>query len=1147
MMTGQATPFPGGTGYECLAGGGEMGVLMRSLDWSETPLGPVRSWPQSLRTSVSTCLNSRFAIVIWWGPDLVMLYNDAYRDIIRAKHPAALGRPGRECWPEIWPTIKPMLEGVLQRGEATWSNDFLLPLERNGYPEECYFTFSYSPIRDESGGIGGVFTPVAETTEHVIGARRMRTLRDLASCASRARDVTAACEACAETLARNPYSIPFAALYLFDAARSSATLVGSAGIEAGSSIAPEAMTVADMPTLLADAARSPQVTVFDDFAKVLGGPLPQGPWDYPTRSGVVLPILMPGQDSPLGFVMAGANPLKRLDASFRTFFELIGGHISSVVANARAYEEERQRARALAEIDRAKTAFFSNVSHEFRTPLTLMLGPLEAMLERAHPSAAIGREELQLVHRNGMRLLKMVNTLLDFSRIEAGRIQAVYEPTDLATVTAEVASAFHSAMERAGLQFVIDCPPIAESAYIDRDMWEKIVLNLVSNAFKFTLTGSIAVRLIDAGDRFELSVEDTGIGIPEGELSRIFDRFHRVEGARGRTHEGTGIGLSLVQELSKLHGGSIRVESAVGKGSTFVVTVPKGWSHLPAEHLGSARTMSSTAVVASAYVDEALRWLPETERHPMSEPLFAADTVQAPHVLSTSGRILLADDNADMREYVRRLLGEYYEIQAVDNGMQALIAAREHPPDLVLTDVMMPELDGFGLLHELRASEATRTIPVILLSARAGEDARIEGLAAGADDYIVKPFTARELLARVSAHLSMNRLRSEAADRERALRAEAEAAHQHVNTILESIKDAFLTLDEQWRFTFVNAEAERTTGMTRADLIGRVFWDVFRDTRGTHLETQYRRAMTDRVAVQFENYYRPWQRWFEVRVYPAKDRGVSVFYQDITRRKETEEATRRANAALRVANADLEQFAYSASHDLREPLRMVLIYCELLKETYAGKFDSKADAMIGYCVDGARRMSALIDDLLAYIQASSDLAPPSESVSLESALAEALLNLAAAIAETGAAVSHDPMPALRVAPVHAQQLFQNVIGNALKYHGDAPPIIHVGTREEGGAWIFSVQDNGIGIAPEHRETVFELCTRLHTSSQFPGTGIGLAICKKLVERYGGRIWVESELGKGATFFFSIPDQPGDENPHHPPDIDQGSVSLESDA
>ena len=1118
-----------------------MGALMRSLDWTKTPLGPVSSWPQSLRTSVSTCLNSRFAILIWWGPDLVMLYNDAYRDVIQAKHPAALGRPGRECWPEIWSTIRPMLEGVLQSGEATWSNDFLLPLERNGYPEECYFTFSYSPIRDESGGIAGVFTPVAETTEHVIGARRMRTLRDLAACSSSARDVREACKACAETLGQNCHSIPFAALYLFDEDRSSATLAGSAGIEAGSSVAPVAITLAEMPTILADAVKGAQMTSIDDLAEVLG-PLPRGPWDTPTRSGVVLPILMPGQNSPLGFVLAGVNPLKRLNAAFRTFFELVGGHISGAVASARAYEEERQRARALAEIDRAKTTFFSNVSHEFRTPLTLMLGPLEAMLERAQPSAAVGREELQLVHRNGMRLLKMVNTLLDFSRIEAGRIQAVYEPIELATFTAEIASAFQSAMDQAGLKFVIDCPPLAESAYIDRDMWEKIILNLVSNAFKFTHAGSITVRLREAGDYFDLSVEDTGIGIPENELSRIFSRFHRVDGAHGRTHEGTGIGLALVQELAKLHGGSIRVESTAGKGSAFIVTIPKGSSHLPAERLGSVRTVGSTAVGASAYVDEALRWLPETERHPAPEPLFAADTVQAPHALSTTGRILLADDNRDMREYVRRLLDEYYEIQAVGNGAQALIAARQHPPDLVLTDVTMPELDGFGLLRELRANEATRTIPVILLSARAGEDARIEGLAAGADDYIVKPFTARELLARVSANLSMNRLRIEAANRERALRAEAESVREHVTTILESISDAFLALDGEWRFTYVNAEAERTTGMTGPELIGRIFWDVFPETQGTNLETQYRRAMTSRVVTQFEYYYSPWQRWFENRVYPAKDNGVCVFYQDITMRKETEEAVRRANAALRVANADLEQFAYSASHDLREPLRTVRIYCQLLKQTYAGKFDSEADAMLGYCVDGAGRMNALIDDLLAYIQASSDSGTTLEAVSLESALAEVLLNLAAAIAETGAAISHDPMPAVRVASVHAQQLFQNMIGNALKYRSTAPPVIHVGARKEGTAWIFSVQDNGIGIAPEHHQRVFELGKRLHTTSEYQGTGIGLAICKKLVERYGGRLWVESELGKGSTFFFSITEQPSaeDRNAHRTPHNDDRS-------
>jgi light-regulated signal transduction histidine kinase (bacteriophytochrome) len=283
--------------------------------------------------------------------------------------------------------------------------------------------------------------------------------------------------------------------------------------------------------------------------------------------------------------------------------------------------------------------------------------------------------------------------------------------------------------------------------------------------------------------------------------------------------------------------------------------------------------------------------------------------------------------------------------------------------------------------------------------------------------------------------------------------------------------------------------------------------------------------MADRVAIQFENYYRPWQRWFEIRVYPAKDHGVSVFYQDITKRKEIEEAMRRSNEALQAANTDLEQFAYSASHDLREPLRAIRIYCQLLKQTYAGQLDSKADEMIEFCVDGAQRMNVLIDDLLDFINVSSKLTVQPEAVSLESALAGALLNLEAAIAETGASVSHDPMPAVRVAPVHAEQLFQNLIGNALKYHSDAPSVIHIGARRGNAEWIFSVQDNGIGIAPEHRETVFELCKRLHADSEYPGTGVGLAICKKLVERYGGRIWVDSEFGKGATFFFSIP-EPG---------------------
>ena len=763
-----------------LSGPSELGALMRAMDWSRTRLGPLEGWPQSLRTSVSTCLNSRFAILIWWGPDLVMLYNDAYRDIIASKHPSALGNPGRECWPEIWDTIGPMLDGVMQRGEATWSDDLLLMLARHGYPEECYFTFSYSPISDESGGIGGVFTPVMETTERVIGERRSNTLRELAGLSVEGKSESRMWSLASEVLGRNRVDMSFAVLYSVSPEDNHFHAKDWTGISPNHVLCQSdaQLNAMQSPLLKAmnDAVISGAMSLVTDLDKTCPD-LPLGAWGIPPVEAVALPVIFPGQSSAQACLLIGLNARKRFDQDYSLFLETLARQLASNLAAARAHDEETKRVEVLAELDRAKTVFFSNVSHEFRTPLTLMVGPLETMLDRARPSqTTVTREELQLVHRNSMRLLKLVNTLLDFSRIEAGRVDAIYEPTDLATFTADTASAFRSAMEQAGLKFVIDCRPLREPAYVDRDMWEKIVLNLISNAFKFTLVGGVTVRLHTVDDRIELRVEDTGLGIPADQQSKVFERFHRLEGIRGRTHEGTGIGLALVQELVKLHSGSIRLESTVGKGSAFVVTVPRGTAHLSAERLAAQpKILKSTGVSASAYVDEALRWLPDAgDRVEQFTPVFAADSVQAPHVQTTSGRILLADDNADMRGYVRRLLGENYEVVSVSNGLDALTAIRNHPPDLVLTDVMMPGLDGFGLLRELRAHEKTKTIPIILLSARAGEDARIEGMQAGADDYMVKPFTARELLARVGAHLAMGRLRRETAEHERTLRAEAE-------------------------------------------------------------------------------------------------------------------------------------------------------------------------------------------------------------------------------------------------------------------------------------------------------------------------------------------------------------------------------------
>ena len=466
--------------------------------------------------------------------------------------------------------------------------------------------------------------------------------------------------------------------------------------------------------------------------------------------------------------------LRRLNDELETRVQERTAEIQVANCQLRAANEQ------LAELDQAKTTFFSNVSHEFRTPLTLMLGPLEDALAKRDSLSPACSEALGVVHRNALRLLRLVNTLLGFSRIEAGRIHVHYEPMDLARFTVDLASTFGSAMERGGLTLNVECPPLPEPVYVDLEMWEQIVLNLLSNAFKFTLNGSVTVRLSVSDGMAVLTVADTGIGIEPQELPHLFERFHRVRGAKGRTFEGTGIGLALVHELVKLHGGNVAVESTHGLGTTFTVHLPLGTAHLPADRIGAARELASTAMGAAPFVEEALRWLPEDVRPADEATDMEITAATTPHGAAAGPRprVLLADDNADMRDYVRRLLESTYEVHAVADGDAALAAALAAPPDLVLSDVMMPGLDGFELLQALRKEPKTAAIPVILLSARAGEESRVEGMEAGADDYLTKPFSARELLARVKAHIELARVRREAESMRRLAEERLEVAEQ---------------------------------------------------------------------------------------------------------------------------------------------------------------------------------------------------------------------------------------------------------------------------------------------------------------------------------------------------------------------------------
>lgn len=887
-----------------------MSQRIRSHDWSRTPLGPIDSWPNSLKTAVSICLNSRFPMVIWWGRELVLLYNEGWRPILgENKDRIALGSPGRVVWAEVWDVLGPMFSQVLDEGKATWSDDGLLLVNRYGYTEEAYFTWSYSPIRSESGTIDGAFTAVTETTARVIGERRLRTLRELLERTfEQARTPEQACHAAAETLARNKYDIPFALIYLLDDAGKRARLIEAVGIEAGSPPAPSEIAVdgESAPWGLGEALSTGHFQPVQELDTKFG-PLTAGAWeDDFTREAVVIPLAKAGvQDLPAGFLIAGISPRIRFDEKYRDFLELAAGHVATAIANARALEEERRRAETLAELDRAKTTFFSNISHELRTPLTLMLGPTEdaVLLSRSLTGA-----DLDLVHRNEIRLLKLVNTLLDFSRIEAGRVQASFEPTDLGAFTAELASVFRSAIERAGLRLTINCARLDHPIYLDREMWEKVVLNLLSNALKCTFEGEISVSVQSGSDVARVVISDTGTGIPSEQLPRLFERFHRIEGARRRTHEGSGIGLALVQELVKMHCGVIHVQSHLGRGTSFEITLPYGTRHLPQDRIANRHDYQA-ASSSSPYVTEALSWISADDRPEGHDTGHELSNLIAEESRNTiTGRVLLVDDNRDVRDYVHRILHAKFSVVTAGDGKQALEIALKEPPDVILSDIMMPGMNGFELLAAIRANKSLETVPVILLSARAGEEARVEGLERGADDYLVKPFSARELVARVQTHLELARVRKNAMESTR-------ENERRFREIIDALPAAVYTTDAEGRLTHFNPAAVEFSG--RTPIIGTdkwcVSWKLYRPdgTPLPHAECPMAVSLKEGRPIRGEEAIaeRPdgSRIWFAPYPTPLHDSegtligGINMLV-DISERKKAEQVLQQSEEELRLLN-----------------------------------------------------------------------------------------------------------------------------------------------------------------------------------------------------------------------------------------------------
>ncbi|WP_211486470.1 ATP-binding protein, partial [Corallococcus exiguus] len=1117
-----------GRGMDWLSGGGEMGRLIRSMDWSKTPLGPVETWPQSLRTTVSLCLSSTFPILIAWGPERVQLYNDSYRPICGAKHPESMGQPFRDCWA----TALPVVGGVFEKagtGVGSYIENQRMFLDRYGYLEEAFMTFSFSPIRDESGRVGGLFHPITEVTEKMLSARRTQTLRELSALLGKVKTLEDIGAALPRLQPDAALDVPFLLFYRRDEAAPRVQWVSGMGLPPGTAWSPEEAGL-DGPWPFATAGAEP----VDVPRAPLDPGLTMGPYEEPPTHARVLPIHPAGMAEPFGYLVAGVSPRRAMDDTYRGFYEQLQAALTTAVVNVRAYEAEAQRAEALAAIDRAKTAFFSNVSHEFRTPLTLILGPLEESLADASaPLPPSQRARQELTHRNALRLLKLVNSLLDFSRIEAGRVKASFHPTDLARLTEDLASVFRSAMEKAGLQYTVETQDVGEPVYVDRDMWEKVVLNLLSNAFKFTLHGGVTVRLEREGTRVRLTVRDTGTGIPQAELPRVFERFHRVESSRGRTHEGTGIGLALIQELVKLHGGTLGVHSVEGEGSTFFVELPLGRAHLPAEQVQEDDGTPHAGKLGSAFSEEALRWLPDAPES-LPPPGIEQELVGVPSgatvmedagaglvLPARRGRILVADDNADMRGYVSGLLASHWNVRAVADGEAAFEAALETKPDLILSDVMMPRLDGFGLLQKLRGDARTRGIPFIMLSARAGEEARIEGLQAGADDYLVKPFSARELLARVDSQLQLGRARQQLSD-----------------FFMQAPAAMCVMSGPDLLFTVINPMFANLMGR---DMLGRPARDAQPEGgHGVllqHLERVYRTGepfVGREIPVrQPDGQGGLKELLLDVDIHTQRDgegriQGLLVAVQEVSERTRARQQLEAVTHDLQHALAARDTFLGVASHELKTPVTALLLHLEMTRRRLsptrgAPPSPEKLLAAMESALRQVERMSRLVDELLdvSRIRAGKLDFHMEESDPMEM-VHEVLDTFREQMEQAGCILELRAELGLRVLwdRSRMQQVMTNLVSNAIKYAPGTP--LRIGFARRGERLILYVSDGGPGIPPEHQARVFERFERGGPPRSVHGLGLGLFIAHQIVEGHHGKLVLQSAAGEGASFFIDLP-------------------------
>ncbi|OZJ06458.1 hypothetical protein BZG36_00614 [Bifiguratus adelaidae] len=1162
----------------------EIEKLIASYDWKSHPLGDISKWSPTIKRTIDFMLSQKLPICLFLTTGLYVVYNDSFVEILGNKHPAAFGEKVQDIWPELWEQTKDDYLRVAVRGQVNFHRGKRFLVNRHGYQEELFFYYYIHPVFDGDKIAGAVLNAV-DITEDILQRRRDGCIRDISYLVGHGKSTKDAVQYATKALAKHSNDIPFSLHYLVEKTNETSTLrlTAISGLRTSDPLAPththsslppsHDTSIASLTDHLNSASTPWDISYAVQQKQIQLVELPEQYQQAMTPDGdkvcqaAILPIYDNQKGRLVSVVILGVNPNRRYDAAYKKFHLILATQLWSNISSAQRLEEARRKQEEMAQLQRTKTAFFQSTSHEFKTPITLLLGHIEQLKSLKLPLEA--EYSLTVARRSALRLLKLVTSLLDFSRFDAHRAKPAFLPTDISAYIIDLASVFRSAFDSANLKYEVDVAPVATMAYLDREMMEKVIYNLISNALKCTVTGKVTVRVREVdNEKVEISVIDTGVGIRKEDIPFLFERFYRVESNLKRSNEGTGIGLALTKEIISVHQGEITVQSVEGEGSAFSIVLPLGKEHLdPSTIVDTADGYTQPyrqREVTEQYFEEILTSLPTlglskaqvtndhaSENGPTSSVGKAGTIARSPlspftpfsqiheYGFAIYRYVLIADDNADMGEYLQFLLSPFWKVKVCHNGDEAFEVARKNPPGLVVADVMMPRLNGLDFVRKIRSDLELCTLPVILISARGDDNSQVEGLEAGADDYMVKPFNSKEIIARVRTHLELGRLRSE---------------FERLTTLSPV---GMFQYDANGKLMF------RSKSLTKiADAGSSQIWTTVHpdDISMVRRVWDHSFKVQSREKIEFRYVHRDGKvvwvlaEWGPEYGEDGKFLGIIGAVTDVTERVEAQ--IQQLNE-VQESQVNQELMIDTISHELRNPLNAIYNNVDLLKST----LDSRRKS-INELVKTYRISDEMVQDLINTIELDSESVEALESCARhQRIIADDVLNLSK-LRHGGVTLNLSLFDPIKVfsdillvfkaemdsrdimfktemewdqGPIYGDshrlgQIIVNLMSNAIKFTDKCSvrQITFVLRPEPGKSktsttMCFAIKDTGIGISKKARANLFRRFSQAtnKTEEVYGGSGLGLHICREMVSLMGGDISLESEEGKGTIFTVRI--------------------------